>query len=138
MSDWIGIERCVAFVSVAIALSTIGFGLLEATNLNASLAFFGITFMFFEWGAISTIAYAGSKFSGETRVTALLTVFCGMGIARSISAVIAEPIYGLPSGMKGVVFTASFLQLCGATLFVCTRRGQALKKEGMAWMERQL
>mmetsp|Transcript_31788 Transcript_31788/g.63053 ORF Transcript_31788/g.63053 Transcript_31788/m.63053 type:complete len:427 (+) Transcript_31788:179-1459(+) len=141
VSDWIGIENCVSFVSFAIAIGTIGFGIFEADNLHICLAFFGLTFMFFEWGAISMIAYAGSKFTADTRVSALSTVFCCMAIARSVSAVIAEPIYELPSGMKGVVFSGAILQLCAATLFVCTRNGsegRGSKREGMVWVERQL
>lgn len=141
VSDWIGIENCVSFVSFAIAIGTIGFGIFEADNLHICLAFFGLTFMSFEWGAISMIAYAGSKFTADTRVSALSTVFCCMAIARSVSAVIAEPIYELPSGMKGVVFSGAILQLCAATLFVCTRNGsegRGSKSEGMVWAERQL
>ena len=137
-SDRIGIERCVAFVSFAIAGATTGLVIFESQNLNAALACFGVMFMFFEWGAISMIAYTGSSFSVNTRVSALSFLFCCMAVSRSVAAVIAEPMY-VQLGMKGVVFSGAIMQVSAAVLFVCTRRRTMTESPTQAmlhWVER--
>jgi len=143
LSDRIGIQRNLASVNFAIVLSTIAFGLLEDSNLSASIAFLGISFFFFEWGAICVIAYTGSNYHNEVRVTMLAILFTTMAFSRSMAAVIVEPLYSAPGlqDMKGVAIIAGIMQLCGACLFYFTRdwKKQSAKDDAdakMQWVER--
>ncbi|GMH48177.1 hypothetical protein TL16_g07064 [Triparma laevis f. inornata] len=141
LSDRIGIQLNLASVNFAIVLSTIAFGLFENSNLSVSIAFLGISFFFFEWGAICVIAYTGSNYHNEVRVTMLAILYTTMAASRSLAAAIVEPIYraeGLQD-MKGVAMICGAMQLFGACLFFFTRDWKKAAKgrgDKMNWSER--
>jgi len=140
-SDRIGLERNMLGVTLLIVLTSLGIGTFEGTNLPTSLAFLGLGFVCFEWGAILTIAITGSSAESGSRIFLLAVMFMTMAVARSLSAVLVETLWEM-GGMKVIAFIASGMQLAAVCL-LATRgidniESASKEKSKWNWVERQL